>query len=242
MPYTQSFDQLLTAFVLLASGIYLLRAVVGVALLLVGTIPSKLGARARAAGARVTPRLVMKIVSTLTGVLVAGTGIGATTAFAAPATPAVATKADAQKQLPALDRGPSGPTKSQAPAKDHGSAKSKQQSTTNQNTKKSQAAKANQLEKANQQTKARQPDNAKVPARHGAKSNNQSKPNLASGTTVTVRSGDSLWSLAHSQLGPQATDQEIDREWRRWYQVNKKVVGSDPNLIIPGMKLAVPSS
>ncbi|MCQ1999269.1 LysM peptidoglycan-binding domain-containing protein [Arthrobacter zhaoxinii] len=69
---------------------------------------------------------------------------------------------------------------------------------------------------------------------------------LLTGTTrpdereVVVAAGDTLWSLAASQLGPQATDAETAAHWPRWYELNREVIGPDPGLIHPGQVLAVP--
>ncbi|MCQ1952800.1 LysM peptidoglycan-binding domain-containing protein [Arthrobacter sp. zg-Y238] len=60
------------------------------------------------------------------------------------------------------------------------------------------------------------------------------------GREVVVAAGDTLWSLAASQLGPQATDAETAALWPRWYELNREVIGPDPGLIHPGQVLAVP--
>ncbi|KAD4060513.1 LysM peptidoglycan-binding domain-containing protein [Arthrobacter yangruifuii] len=57
---------------------------------------------------------------------------------------------------------------------------------------------------------------------------------------VVVAAGDTLWSLAAAQLGPQATDAETAAHWPRWYELNREVIGPDPGLIHPGQVLAVP--
>lgn len=49
-----------------------------------------------------------------------------------------------------------------------------------------------------------------------------------------VKSGDSLWKIAKMQLGNGA-------KWQDIYNLNKSVIGSDPNLIKPGQKLVMPS-
>ena len=58
--------------------------------------------------------------------------------------------------------------------------------------------------------------------------------------TVTVRRGDSLWSLAAERLGPGASDARIAAEWPRWYAVNHNVIGPDPAVIHPGQQLRPP--
>ncbi|MBY0174880.1 LysM peptidoglycan-binding domain-containing protein, partial [Micrococcus luteus] len=58
--------------------------------------------------------------------------------------------------------------------------------------------------------------------------------------TVTVRRGDCLWHLAAAELGPDATPREIDARWRRWYEANRRVIGDDPHLLLPGTVLTSP--
>lgn len=59
---------------------------------------------------------------------------------------------------------------------------------------------------------------------------------------VTVRRGDTLWDLAAAHLTPGATDAEVAASWQRWYTGNRDVIGSDPDLILPGQVLRVPTS
>lgn len=58
---------------------------------------------------------------------------------------------------------------------------------------------------------------------------------------VTVRQGDSLWSLAARHLGPGASDREIARAWPLWYALNAEVIGPNPDLIHPGQQLRIPT-
>jgi LysM domain len=58
---------------------------------------------------------------------------------------------------------------------------------------------------------------------------------------VVVRPGDSLWSISEQRLGPEATPQQIDREVERLWALNRERIGADPNLILPGQKLSLPS-
>ena len=51
--------------------------------------------------------------------------------------------------------------------------------------------------------------------------------------TYTVRPGDSLSKIAKSLLGDA-------KKWRVLYDVNKDVVGSNPDLIHPGQVLKIP--
>ncbi|WP_020142996.1 LysM peptidoglycan-binding domain-containing protein [Terracoccus sp. 273MFTsu3.1] len=68
------------------------------------------------------------------------------------------------------------------------------------------------------------------------------RPAASAHDLVTVRRGDSLWTIAARHLGPDASDAQISREWPRWYAANREVVGDDPDLIIPGVQLRPPSS
>ena len=59
----------------------------------------------------------------------------------------------------------------------------------------------------------------------------------AAGPRHRVRPGESLWSIAASQLPPAAADADIARRVTRLYVVNRDVIGPDPDLIFPGMLL-----
>ncbi len=59
---------------------------------------------------------------------------------------------------------------------------------------------------------------------------------------VVVAPGDSLWSIAARRLGPGASDAEIDAAWRALYARNATAVGPDPDLILPGQRLAPPEA
>lgn len=51
--------------------------------------------------------------------------------------------------------------------------------------------------------------------------------------SYTVKKGDSLWLIAKSVYGDGS-------KWQKIYTANKKVIGKNPNLIIPGQKLVIP--
>jgi nucleoid-associated protein YgaU len=57
---------------------------------------------------------------------------------------------------------------------------------------------------------------------------------------VTVRAGDCLWDIAAEELGPYATDLEVDRRWRQWYRLNEPVIGPDADVLVPGTVLQAP--
>ncbi|MDT4943338.1 MAG: hypothetical protein QOH14_71 [Pseudonocardiales bacterium] len=58
---------------------------------------------------------------------------------------------------------------------------------------------------------------------------------------VTVQAGDSLWRIAATRLGPDATSAEIADAWPHWYAANRAVIGADPALIRPGQVLSSPT-
>ncbi|HKG50178.1 MAG TPA: LysM domain-containing protein, partial [Actinomycetales bacterium] len=57
---------------------------------------------------------------------------------------------------------------------------------------------------------------------------------------VVVRRGDSLWRIAARHLGADASDAEVAAEWPRWWHANRRVIGTDPDLLLPGMRLMPP--
>ena len=75
-----------------------------------------------------------------------------------------------------------------------------------------------------------------VPAPPGA----SAARDLSDRPTVTVRRGDCLWDIAAAELGPDATPREIDARWRRWHEANRRVIGDDPHLLLPGTVLTAP--
>jgi resuscitation-promoting factor RpfA len=57
----------------------------------------------------------------------------------------------------------------------------------------------------------------------------------------TVEAGDTLWGIAAARLAPaERSPASVHRYWQEIYQANRAVVGADPNLIRPGMRLDVP--
>lgn len=57
---------------------------------------------------------------------------------------------------------------------------------------------------------------------------------------VVVRRGDTLWSIAATRLGPEATDAEIARAWPLWHSANAAAIGGDPHHLLPGTRLVPP--
>jgi nucleoid-associated protein YgaU len=69
---------------------------------------------------------------------------------------------------------------------------------------------------------------------NGKKTTKKSRPSTKSQPkTYTVKKGDSLWKIAKNVYGDGS-------KWRQIYEVNKKVIGKNPNLIYPGQKLVIP--
>jgi LysM repeat protein len=60
------------------------------------------------------------------------------------------------------------------------------------------------------------------------------------GPGYPVVPGDCLWSIATRILGRDASSRAIDRGWRAIYAANRGAIGSDPNLIHPGLVLTLP--
>lgn len=63
---------------------------------------------------------------------------------------------------------------------------------------------------------------------------------------VLVQPGDCLWDVASRQLlaagTPAASNAEIAQAWPRWWTANRHVVGDDPDLLRPGMRLSPPAA
>ncbi len=57
---------------------------------------------------------------------------------------------------------------------------------------------------------------------------------------VIVRSGDSLWLIASSQLSDTATDAAIAHQVADLHRANRTTIGNDPDLIYPGQLLTPP--
>ena len=60
-------------------------------------------------------------------------------------------------------------------------------------------------------------------------------------TTRVVGPGESLWSIAATELGPNATTTQIATRWPDWYAANRALIGPDPNLIRPGQVFRTPA-
>lgn len=61
--------------------------------------------------------------------------------------------------------------------------------------------------------------------------------------THTVEAGECLWRIAKHHLeasGAVATGSDIGRFWRAIYAENRRLIGPDPDLILPGQVLTIP--
>lgn len=81
------------------------------------------------------------------------------------------------------------------------------------------------------------PDGRSIPRRRPTFA---AEPAETSSSSVLVRPGDSLWTIAERHLPLRATDADIARAWPAWYQANRGRIGSDPDLIFPGTPLHRP--
>lgn len=62
-------------------------------------------------------------------------------------------------------------------------------------------------------------------------------------TLVTVRPGDSLWSITDDLIGPGDDPPEvIASSWPALYEANRDLIGPDPDSIVPGQELVVPTT
>jgi hypothetical protein len=58
--------------------------------------------------------------------------------------------------------------------------------------------------------------------------------------TVLVRPGDTLWSLAARDLPADSPDARIAARWHAIYTANRSLIGPDPDVIVPGLRLRLP--
>jgi hypothetical protein len=66
-------------------------------------------------------------------------------------------------------------------------------------------------------------------------------PRPESTATVRVRPDDTLWGIARRQLPADARPGAIDQQWRAIWRANRSAIGSDPDLILPGSALRLPT-
>lgn len=59
--------------------------------------------------------------------------------------------------------------------------------------------------------------------------------------SIVVRAGDTLWDITARHLGADADAATIAAAWPLWFEANRDVIGTDPDLILPGTLLVPPS-
>ena len=79
-------------------------------------------------------------------------------------------------------------------------------------------------------------DEAQVTKKPGVEDVDRNRPER----TVIVKPGDSLWSISEERLGPEASPQRIYDHTLQMYALNRKLIGSDPDLIFVGQRLSLP--
>jgi hypothetical protein len=57
---------------------------------------------------------------------------------------------------------------------------------------------------------------------------------------VVVRPGDTLWDIAAAHLPGDPTTASVAAAWPRWYAANRRAIGPDPDLLLPGQRLRPP--
>lgn len=55
-----------------------------------------------------------------------------------------------------------------------------------------------------------------------------------------VRPGDSLWEIAARDLPAPSSAARIEARWREIYRANRRAIGADPDVIVPGTVLVLP--
>ncbi|KRE43663.1 hypothetical protein ASG74_02140 [Knoellia sp. Soil729] len=203
--------------------------VLATALEVLSCVPGRVGAIARTWSARLTPALARRVAAFVLGVGVGVAG-GPTQALAGPR---VASAAPATAASPA-SRGGADPRVADTRVADPGFAPS----TSGLDAPSPGFRPADPAPPAPGFTPAAprvrpQPDAGLLGGRVAA---------AAPSSEVVVHRGDSLWSIAARHLGPQASDAEIARAWPQWYELNRDVIGEDPDLILPGQVLSVPDA
>jgi nucleoid-associated protein YgaU len=79
------------------------------------------------------------------------------------------------------------------------------------------------------------PDRAVAP-RHGGPADHRAPPPEA----VVVRPGDTLWAISARGLPPDSPAATIASRWHVIYATNRSLIGSDPDVIVPGQRLLLP--
>lgn len=85
-------------------------------------------------------------------------------------------------------------------------------------------------------------DPSAAPAAADTASDTKTDTDTDTERTITVHTGDSLWSISRDLLGQgAATDPEIAAAWPLLHAANQDRIGADPDLLHPGLELVVPA-
>jgi hypothetical protein len=68
----------------------------------------------------------------------------------------------------------------------------------------------------------------------------QQQPAYEPATLRVVNPGDTLWAISQQRFQPNPTAEQIMNEVGRIYELNRDLIGDDPNLIFPGQELLLP--
>jgi len=193
------------------------------------TVPGATGRASAAVAARVSPKLLRRVVHAAIGVSVLAGPLTAGSAFAAGPSTSTSTSVDRPNSLLAgtPTAAPTTPLRLDRPA-------------------------AAFVQAAPPTPAAFVPASPPTPVKRsapgpaalvtGVTHRDASDPNDASARGYVVRRGDTLWDIAARHLGPRATAVDISREWPAWYDANRAVIGPDPATIRPGELLSPPSA
>ena len=81
---------------------------------------------------------------------------------------------------------------------------------------------------------------ATSPAARLSRGGRPGSPAETGAAVVVVRPGDTLWDLAAAYLPPGAGPARVTACWHRIHELNRDVIGDDPDLILPGQRLHLP--
>jgi hypothetical protein len=229
------FDHLLVGIVGLAAWVGLGWICVIAGLQFASAAPGAVGRVCEAVSRRVTPAILRRVVEAIVGISVLAGPLTAGSALAVPAA----------VKVPAASASPSTPG-SAAP-----SASSSVDWTPELDRPTSPARAAPDvrlpvfLDRPANPYVAPAPRSAAVvtpagPAALIAGSPHRDTGRAGAGRGYVVHRGDALWDIAARHLGPSATAADVAREWPRWYEANRAVIGTNPNLIRPGELLVPP--
>lgn len=84
------------------------------------------------------------------------------------------------------------------------------------------------------------PSQTTTPSPAGGSNSAQKTEPATTKNSIIVAAGDSLWSIT-AQLKPTASNAQLSALWPQLYAANQQVIGSNPDLIIPGIELFIPA-